>query len=87
MKTLKEKNADLKANSELDNDILDNVNGGYLENSGFSAGVYIKCPNCNETRQNMFNTYADMGLGADSYHCRNCGFNFRVYGSGRAEWD
>ena len=86
MKTLKDKQKNLRVDNALDDDLLDKVNGGYLENSGFSAGVYIECPRCHETNRSWFDTTADTNRRCDEYHCRNCGLNFDVYSDGRCNW-
>ncbi len=68
-----------KKKTVLNDAELEDVSGGYVDTAGWAEGYVITCPNCRESRENMFYTWIDDDyFQLDGYTCRNCGLTFGV---------
>ena len=61
----------------LTDEQLDNISGGYWEDSGYAAGYWIQCPACGRSKASDFNTWADSEVSCDFFTCK-CGYVFAV---------
>ncbi len=63
-----------KVKKQLSEEELSNVSGGYWEDSGYTNGDWIECPNCGEHRRSMIDTWIQSDeLQRDGFRCNYCG--------------
>ncbi len=70
-------NIKMKAKSEVSDDDLANVSGGYWETAGYAAGFWIECPRCGRSSSSSFSTWQDDAQSCDQFRCK-CGAAFAV---------
>ncbi len=76
LKNVKKKDQRAAKLSEKD---LDNVSGGYWEDSGYAAGFFVACPNCGESRKGHINTWIESDPEKlDGFQCLSCGNTFAI---------
>ncbi len=58
---------------KLTDEELNDVSGGYYEDSGYTAGFYISCPLCGRTKKKDIESWVENDFyGIDGFRCK-CG--------------
>ena len=74
-----EKVADVEA---LEDEEMEEVNGGFISNRGYTAGLRINCPNCGAGKKNWLIHKGEDARETDLYYCNKCGTLFAADSAG-----
>ena len=66
----------------INDDLLQNVSGGFEETDGIAAGFNIECPNCHNKNKARFEKWIDLSKPGEWYRCLDCLTVFSVNGQG-----
>ena len=68
-----EKVADVEA---LEDEDMEEVNGGFISKRGYTSGLRIYCPRCGATKKKWFIHKGEYARDTDLYYCNACGTLF-----------
>ena len=60
----------------LDDEKMEEVNGGFISQRGYTAGLWIFCPYCGATEKKWFIHKGEYARDTDLYYCNCCGTLF-----------
>ena len=59
--------------SEMDDDDLSDVSGGFWKKKGYSKGYWIECPSCGNSKKANIEKWKSDRQNCDIFHCLKCG--------------
>ncbi len=68
--------------SELSDDDLDDIAGGFKLKKGYAKGRKIKCPNCGTKKEKKISTWEDDDDKCSMFYCLECRTTWGIYSDG-----